>query len=140
MEAEFKNMTRRCGLDSIKLMIKTSGWLCKDSNELSGSVKGGEFLHQLSDYELLKKKYALWSELLISAASFPMSQSLLSNGHRGLFLRGQSGRGVKQITQFLLAPMLTIRTAISPHLYAFKTWCLIRVRDVIFIYIHVIRH
>lgn len=60
-------------LDSIQLRIKSTGRLCKDSNELSRSIKGAEFLHQLSDYEFLNKVHALWSELLICAIFPPMS-------------------------------------------------------------------
>jgi hypothetical protein len=62
-------------LDSIQLRIKATGRLCKDSNELSRSLKDGQFLHQLSDYEFLNKVHALWSELLISATFPPMSKS-----------------------------------------------------------------
>jgi hypothetical protein len=37
-----------------------SGWgsvagYCEDSNELSGFIKGGEFLDRLSDHQLLKE-------------------------------------------------------------------------------------
>jgi hypothetical protein len=31
---------------------------CEHDNELSGSIKGGEFLDQLSDYKVFKKDYA----------------------------------------------------------------------------------
>jgi len=34
---------------------------CKHSTEAQGSIKGGEFLHQLSDYQFLKKSSAPWS-------------------------------------------------------------------------------
>lgn len=33
-------------------------------NEPSGFIKGGEVLNRLSDYYLLKKHSALWSELV----------------------------------------------------------------------------
>jgi hypothetical protein len=32
---------------------------CEHGNEISDSIKGGEFLDQLSDYQLLKKDSAL---------------------------------------------------------------------------------
>lgn len=34
---------------------------CKHGNELSGSMKGGYFLDQLSEYQLLKMNSAAWS-------------------------------------------------------------------------------
>jgi hypothetical protein len=36
---------------------------CKHSNEPLGSIKGGGFLDFLSDYQLLRKDFALWSLL-----------------------------------------------------------------------------
>jgi hypothetical protein len=42
-----------------------AGFLClrirKQGNKHSGSIKGGEFLDQLSEYQLLKKNYDPWS-------------------------------------------------------------------------------
>jgi hypothetical protein len=34
---------------------------CEHGNEPSGSIKGGEFLDQLSDCQLLKKDSAPWN-------------------------------------------------------------------------------
>jgi hypothetical protein len=34
---------------------------CEHDHEPSGSIKEGEFLDYLSDYQLLKKDSALWS-------------------------------------------------------------------------------
>jgi hypothetical protein len=34
---------------------------CEHGNEPSGSIKGGEFLHYLSDCKLLKKDSATWN-------------------------------------------------------------------------------
>jgi hypothetical protein len=34
---------------------------CEDGNEPSGSIKGGEFLDYLSEYQLFKEDYAPWS-------------------------------------------------------------------------------
>jgi hypothetical protein len=39
---------------------------CEHCNELSGIIKGGEFLDYLSDYWLLKLDSALWSWLVSS--------------------------------------------------------------------------
>jgi hypothetical protein len=44
-----------CGIDS-----SGSGWgpvavTCEESNEPTGSIKGGGFIDQLSDYQFLKK-------------------------------------------------------------------------------------
>jgi hypothetical protein len=36
---------------------------CEHSNEPSGTIRGGEFLDWLSDYYILKKDCAPWSEL-----------------------------------------------------------------------------
>jgi len=33
---------------------------CEHDNELSGTIKGGEFLGQLSDYQCLKKVSVPW--------------------------------------------------------------------------------
>jgi hypothetical protein len=38
---------------------------CEYGNESSGFIKGGEFLDQLRDYELLRKDSVLWSYLVI---------------------------------------------------------------------------
>jgi hypothetical protein len=46
------------GVDWIYLAQADS---CEYDNEPSGFVKGGEFLDQLSDYQLLKKDSAPWS-------------------------------------------------------------------------------
>jgi hypothetical protein len=35
---------------------------CENGNRPSSSIKGGEFQDQLSDYQLLKKKFAPWVE------------------------------------------------------------------------------
>jgi hypothetical protein len=37
---------------------------CKHGNELSGFIKGGEFLEYLSDYQLHKEDSASWSWLV----------------------------------------------------------------------------
>jgi hypothetical protein len=34
---------------------------CEYGNERSGSMKGGEFLDELSEYQLLKKNTGLWN-------------------------------------------------------------------------------
>jgi hypothetical protein len=34
---------------------------CEYRHEISGSIKGEEFIDQLSDYQFLKKNSALWS-------------------------------------------------------------------------------
>jgi hypothetical protein len=44
------------------IRIIGGGGSCDDSNEYSGSIKG-ENLEWLSDYQLLKKDFALWSYL-----------------------------------------------------------------------------
>jgi len=47
---------RRCGLDS-----SGSGYVaafCEHDDETSGSIKIGEFIYQLRDYQLLKKNPA----------------------------------------------------------------------------------
>jgi hypothetical protein len=36
---------------------------CEHGNEPSGSIKGREFLYQLSDYQLLKKESTAWNYL-----------------------------------------------------------------------------
>jgi hypothetical protein len=50
---------RRRGLDSSD-SIETSGGTSEHDNETSGSIKGGEFLGQMSDYWLLKKDSTPW--------------------------------------------------------------------------------
>jgi hypothetical protein len=55
----------RCGVDA-----SGSGWnpvtgCCEHGNEPSVSIKGGEFLDQLSEYFLLKKDSAPWSWVVI---------------------------------------------------------------------------
>jgi hypothetical protein len=44
------------------LRIGYRGALSKHDNERSGFIKSGEFLEQLSDYQLLKRDCASWSE------------------------------------------------------------------------------
>jgi hypothetical protein len=39
---------------------------CEHSNEPLGSIKGGEFIYQLSDCQLLKVNSASWISLLSS--------------------------------------------------------------------------
>jgi hypothetical protein len=51
----------RYGLDS-----SDSGWepvacSCELGNELSGSIKSGKFLDQMSEYKLFKKDSSSWS-------------------------------------------------------------------------------
>jgi hypothetical protein len=41
---------------------------CEHDHESSGSIKGGEFLDQLSDYQLFKKDSVPWSWLSRKAA------------------------------------------------------------------------
>jgi len=49
-------------LDWIDLTEKKDvACLCEDGNELWYSIKGGEFLDQLSDYQILKDDSAPWS-------------------------------------------------------------------------------
>jgi hypothetical protein len=50
-----------CGLDTSGLRYGPVAGFYEDSNEPSGSVKGGEFIDQLNDCELLKKDSARWS-------------------------------------------------------------------------------
>jgi hypothetical protein len=50
-----------CGMDSSGSRNWPVVGSCKNGNEASGSIKGGEFLGSLSDYKLLKKGYAPWS-------------------------------------------------------------------------------
>jgi len=41
---------RRCGLDASGSGQETVAGSCEHSNEPSGSIKGGEFLDQVSNY------------------------------------------------------------------------------------------
>jgi hypothetical protein len=51
--------------------------------------------------------------------------NLLSNGYRGLFPRGQSGRGVRLTTHLQLVPRSRKCGSIHPLPQAFMAWCLI---------------
>jgi hypothetical protein len=44
-----------CGLDSPGPGLGPVAGSCEHDNETSGSIKGGEFLDQLSDYQFLKR-------------------------------------------------------------------------------------
>jgi hypothetical protein len=47
-------MHTECGLDSSSSRQgQVAGW-CESCNEISGSIKGGEFTDQLRDYQLVK--------------------------------------------------------------------------------------
>jgi hypothetical protein len=48
----------RCGLDSSGSGYRQVVGSCEYGNESSGSIKGREFLDQLSDYQILTKDYA----------------------------------------------------------------------------------
>jgi hypothetical protein len=56
-----KEIGWRCGLDSTGAGYGPVAGSCEYGNEPSGSIKGGEFLDWLSDYELLKMDSAPWS-------------------------------------------------------------------------------
>jgi hypothetical protein len=51
------------GVDWRQLRIVVSNGSCEHSNEISGSIKSGEFLDQLSDYDPLKKDSTQWSSV-----------------------------------------------------------------------------
>jgi hypothetical protein len=64
-----------CGLESA-----VSGWVpvessCKHGNKSSGSLKGGEFIDLLNDYEFHKEDFVPWSNLILY-----LSSSILSRG------------------------------------------------------------
>jgi hypothetical protein len=62
--------------------------------------------------------------------------SLLSNGNRGLFLWGSSGRGVKLITHLHLVPRSRMHGAIPPlPQYVFMAWCLVKHRDIFLLHL-----
>jgi len=42
---------------------------CEHDNEPSGFIKGGEFLNELSDCQLLKKNSAMWSQNAVSCGT-----------------------------------------------------------------------
>jgi hypothetical protein len=48
--------------DNIKMHLREIG---ENGNEPSGSIKGGEFLDSLSDYQLLNEDSAPWSYLVV---------------------------------------------------------------------------
>jgi hypothetical protein len=53
--------------------------------------------------------------------------SFLTNGYQGLFLWGQSGRGVKLTTHLHLVPRSRMRRAIPPLLqHTFMAWCSVK--------------
>jgi hypothetical protein len=49
---------RKCGLVASGLGQGPVAGCCEHGNELSGSIKGGEFIDYLSDFWLLKKESA----------------------------------------------------------------------------------
>jgi hypothetical protein len=49
----------RCGVDSSGSGEGPLADCCEHGNETSGSIKGGEFLDYLSDYQLLRSESAL---------------------------------------------------------------------------------
>jgi hypothetical protein len=54
-----------CGLDASGSGYEPVGGCCEHGNEPepAGSIKGGEFLDLLSDYQLVKKGCAPWSSV-----------------------------------------------------------------------------
>jgi hypothetical protein len=50
-----------CGLNSCNLGYGSMVGTFIYSNEPSGSIKGGEFLDCVSDYQLFEKNSSLWS-------------------------------------------------------------------------------
>jgi hypothetical protein len=50
-----------CGLDSSGSGYEPVAGSCEHGNKHSGSIKGGEFLRQLSDCWLFEKDSAPWS-------------------------------------------------------------------------------
>jgi hypothetical protein len=46
------------GIGLVLLRIRTGGGFCEHGNEPSGSIKGGEFLDYLSDYQFLENNCA----------------------------------------------------------------------------------
>jgi hypothetical protein len=55
----FKNMMRERGLDLSGSGQRPVAGSSKHGNELLGSIKRGEFLDYRSNYQLLKKNFAL---------------------------------------------------------------------------------
>jgi hypothetical protein len=51
----------RCELDSSDSGCEPVAGSSEQGNEPSDSLKGGKFLEQLRDYQLLKKNFAWWS-------------------------------------------------------------------------------
>jgi hypothetical protein len=51
---------------------------CENSNELSGFIKDGEILDQLSDYYSLKKDFGSWSQK-VGISSTGMFNFILNN-------------------------------------------------------------
>jgi hypothetical protein len=54
-------MVERCGLDASDAGQGPAAGFCEHGNEPSGSIKGWEFLDQLSNYKLLKKDHGVTS-------------------------------------------------------------------------------
>jgi hypothetical protein len=52
---------RGCGLDSSGSGQRPMAGSCEHGYELTGSIKGGRFLDQLNNYQLLKEDFAPWS-------------------------------------------------------------------------------
>jgi len=55
------NGLESCGLDESGSGLRPVAGSCEDGNESSGSIKGGQFLDLLFDYQLFKKGSASWS-------------------------------------------------------------------------------
>jgi hypothetical protein len=57
----FGKSVRRCGLDLAGSAQRLVAGSCEHDNEPSGSMKGGDFLDYLRNYQHLKKDSAPWS-------------------------------------------------------------------------------
>jgi hypothetical protein len=58
-------MVQRCGLNSSGSGEDPLVGACENGNETLVFIKGRKF-NQLSNYQLVKKDYALWSQLIIT--------------------------------------------------------------------------